>query len=307
MSVHTSEKNLVVVVGPTGIGKTVLAIRLALHYNTEIISCDSRQFYKEMKIGTAKPDEKELRTVKHHFIDSLSIVEDYNVGKFEKEATRLLETLFESTDVVIAVGGAGLYIQALCEGIDAIPEVNESIREAWRNRLKSDGLGSLQEKLKRADPEYYKQVDIRNPQRLIRALEVWEGTGKPYSLFLKKKAAQRPFRIYKIGLETEREILYSGINKRMDKMIVKGLFDEAKELYSFRDYNALKTVGYTEIFDFLDGKYDKEEAVRLLKRNSRRYAKRQLTWFRKDESIRWFKPEDVNKILIFLESYVIGR
>jgi len=304
MSVHTSEKSLVIVVGPTGIGKTVLAIRLALHYNTEIISCDSRQFYREMNIGTAKPGQKELEMVKHHFVDSLSIEEDYNAGLFEQDATRLLESLFESTDVVIAVGGAGLYIQALCAGIDDIPEVNQSIREAWLNRLENEGLGYLQEKLKHADPEYYEQVDIRNPQRLIRALEVWEGTGKPYSTFLDRKAVKRSFRIHKIGLETEREILYSGLDKRMDEMIGKGLFDEAKELYPFRHLNALQTVGYTEIFDFIDEKYNKEEAVRLLKRNSRRYAKRQLTWFRKDESIQWFKPGEEKKILTFLESNV---
>ena len=293
-------KRLIVVVGPTAVGKTSLCISLAKSLGTEILSADSRQFYKEMNIGTAKPTERELSQVKHHFVNSLSINEEYNIVEFEKEVLIKVDALFEKYDQLILTGGSGLYIKIICDGIDKIPDVDPKIRAILNGRLKEIGLQSLVEELKKLDPVHAKKVDLLNPQRVIRALEVCIGTGKPYSDYMLKNKVDRPFDIIKIGLELDREVLFQRINLRMDLMIETGLFEEAKSLYKYKSLNALQTVGYKEIFDYLDGKYDKEEAIRRLKRNSRRFAKRQMTWFKKDEEIKWFQPMEYDKILSYI-------
>ncbi|MDN5214225.1 tRNA (adenosine(37)-N6)-dimethylallyltransferase MiaA [Fulvivirgaceae bacterium BMA12] len=296
------KKTLLVIVGPTAVGKTDFSIALAKRYKTAIVSADSRQFFREMNIGTAKPGASELREVKHYFINNLSIHDTYNIADFEKEAIDLVTRYFLKNDVLILTGGSGLYIKAVCEGIDNIPGVDPGIRIRLNSLLQEKGLDILVEKLKEHDPEYFQKVDLNNPQRVIRALEVCLGTGKPYSGFLKGRKQDRNFQTIKIGLNLSRELLYDRINTRMDQMISDGLFEEAKELYPFKEGNALQTVGYKEIFDYMDGKYDKAEAIRLLKRNSRRYAKRQLTWFTRDPDIKWFSPGEPDKVAAYLSS-----
>lgn len=278
---------LIVVAGPTAVGKTAAAIRLAQHYNTAIISADSRQFFKEMSIGTAKPDANELATAKHYFVDSHSITEDFSVGDFEREALQLLDELFKTHDVVILAGGSGLYINAVCHGFDDLPKPAEGVRERLNDELENNGIEFLQEKLKAADPEYYAQVDLNNPRRLVRALEVFETTGKPFSSYRVSAQNQRPFNIIKIALNMPREQLYERINRRVDIMIKQGLIEEVRSLLPFRHLNALNTVGYSEIFDYLDGKTDRDTAVSLIKQNTRRFAKRQLTWFGRDKEMTW--------------------
>ena len=292
------KKFLISIVGPTAVGKTSVAVTLAKWLNTEIISADSRQFFSEMEIGTAKPTREELTVIKHHLINSRSIHEAYDVGQFEKESLTILDDLFKKKDHAILVGGSGLYCQALWHGLDEFPEVAEEVRSQLIDSLKKNGIEVLQKELEETDPEYYQHVDKQNPQRLIRALEVIRTTGQTFSFYRKqnKKKVQRPFHVVKIGLDMARDVLYQRIDDRMDDMISKGLFAEAEALYPFRKLNALRTVGYTEVFDFLSGKYDKEEAIRLLKRNSRRYAKRQLTWFRKDTDIQWYDPSDLTRL-----------
>jgi len=297
-------KYLIVIVGPTAVGKTKLCTDLAKSLDTEIISADSRQFYKEMLIGTAKPTANEMDGVTHHFIDNLSIESSYDIGKYEREALDTISRIFKNKDVAILTGGSGLYIDAVCKGIDEMPEVSAKTRMNFNQLYEKEGIDSLLKKLETMDPEYYNQVDQNNPQRVIRALEVCESTGKPYSSFRKSISKVRPFKIIKIGLERDREELYSRIEERMDTMIAQGLFEEAKSLYPFRSKNALQTVGYKEVFGHLDGAYDKLEAIRLLKRNSRRYAKRQMTWFRKDEEIKWFHPEDDITIVRYLKEII---
>ena len=280
---------MISVVGPTAIGKTVKAIEIAEHLGTEIISADSRQFYRETSIGTAKPTPPELSRIKHHFIDSHSISDFYSAGAFERDALDLLTRLFETNSLVVAVGGSGLYLKALWHGFDDMPEVKDGLREQLNEEFVQNGIEPLLNELKEHDSIYYDQVDRMNHQRVIRALEVIRSTGKPFSAFRQSEPInERPFRNIKIGLEMEREQLYERIDKRMDQMISAGLFNEAEGLYQYKEMNALQTVGYKEIFDFMDGKYDREEAVRLLKRNSRRYAKRQMTWFKADPEIKWF-------------------
>jgi len=297
-----NKKYLIVVVGPTAVGKTALSIKLAQAFNTSILSADSRQFYRQMKIGTAKPDAQELSQATHYFVDSLDIDNDYNVGRYEKEALELLDKLYQTKDVAILVGGSGLYVKALCDGIDEMPKIDPAIRERLNKEKEESGLDYLVNKLVELDPEYASIVDRNNPQRVIRALEVIESSGNTYSFYRKSgKVAVRPFEIVKIGLELPRELLYDRINTRMDQMIAAGLFDEAESLYDKRALNALQTVGYSEVFSFLAGEYDREEAVRLLKRNSRRYAKRQLTWFKKDNAINWFQPDRIDNILLYLK------
>lgn len=297
-----SKKYLICVVGPTAVGKTALGITLAQAFDTEIISADSRQFYKELEIGTAKPSPSELSAVPHHFINTLSIHDAYDAGKYENEVLAKLEILFAEKDIVILVGGSGLFVNAVCVGLDDLPDVKPSMREQLNAELKAKGLEQLNEELKSADPEYYEVVDLKNPQRVIRALEVIRSTGKKFSDLRKREPAVRPFNVLSIGLELEREILYKRIDLRMDQMIAEGLFEEAKRFHEFRDLNPLQTVGYSEIFGYLDGNYDKEEAIRLLKRNSRRYAKRQLTWFKRDANTVWFDPNRSEGILKHLES-----
>ena len=265
-----------------------MAISLAQHFNTEIISSDSRQFFKEMAIGTAVPDPEELRAAKHHFIQHISIKTPYSVGDFEREALRLLKVLFKDKEHVIMAGGSGLYADALINGMDHFPDVDPAIREQLIDLQKAEGLPALQKLLADNDPDYYNKVDINNPHRLIRALEICLGTGRPFSSFLNKPREERPFKTLKIGLMADREIIYNRINLRVDKMMEAGLLEEAKQLYPYRELNALQTVGYKELFEYLDNKVSLEQAVEEIKKNTRRFAKRQLTWFRKDQEITWF-------------------
>ncbi len=295
------QKYLVVVVGPTAVGKTDLCVQLAKKYEAEIISADSRQFYREMTIGTAKPSEEEQQGVPHHFVNSHSISEEYNAGAFEQDVLALLPKLFAHQDVVIMTGGSGLYVRAVCEGMDEMPETDTALREALIRQYEEQGLQPLLDKLEQVDPLYFVQVDKANPQRVIRAVEVSISSGAPYSSFRKSEKPDRPFQVIKIGLTRDRAELYQRIDQRMDLMLGQGLLEEAKALYPHRSHNALQTVGYKEIFDYLDGVYDWEEAVRLLKRNSRRYAKRQLTWFNKHpDEYTWFHPTQLEEI----EAYV---
>lgn len=292
------------VVGPTAVGKTDICINLAEYFSTEIVSADSRQFYKEMNLGTAKPSSEELTKIRHHLVDHLSIHDPYTVKDFEIDALDKIDEIHLRKDTAVLAGGSGLYVQALCNGLDDMPVIPKEIRPALMSDLEEKGLPFLLKKLEETDPYYFSIVDKANPQRIVRALEVSLYTKKPYSTFRKKKGVKRPFNIIMIGLNREREKLYDRIDKRMDQMIENGLFDEARSLFPFRSLNALQTVGYTEIFRFLEGEYDYEETVRLLKRNSRRYAKRQLTWFNKDESIKWFDPENLESIIKYVEERV---
>lgn len=292
----SSKPLLISIVGPTAVGKTALAVALAKWLKTEIISADSRQFYKEMKIGTAKPSEDELAQVLHHFINSHSIDTLYSAGEFGRDASMTIGEIHKNSKAAIAVGGSGLYLKAIWEGFDEMPDIDPNIREELNVLLKSEGLDTLLEELKKEDPNYFNEVDRSNGQRVIRALEVIRGTGMPFSSFRKRKEIDLPYVHLKIGLNMDREILFDRINRRMDEMIQAGLFEEATSLVEFRDHNALQTVGYSEIYGYLDGDYDKEEAIRLLKRNSRRYAKRQLTWFRRYDDIHWYEPNQIAEI-----------
>ena len=300
----TDPKYLILVVGPTAVGKSDLCLNLAKKFETEILSCDSRQFYREMNLGTAKPSPEELAEVPHHFINTLSIVDTYDVRKYESEALQLLDRLFKTKQVVLMTGGTGLFASAIANGLDEIPDVPPEIRVDLIQELEEKGLTWLQGAVEEVDPEFYAQVDRSNPQRLMRALEIWRGTGLKFSSFRIKNKVQRPFEIVKIGLDRPREELYQRIDQRMELMLRRGLFKEAESLVDRRNLNALQTLGYTEIFDFLEGKYDEKEMVRLLKRNSRRYAKRQLTWFRKDPLIRWFHPDQEQEILGYLNDQI---
>jgi len=295
---------LILVVGPTAVGKTDLCLKLAKKFQTEILSCDSRQFYREMNRGTAKPSLQELAEVPHHFINNLSIIDSYDVRKYEEEALDLLSHLFQKHRVVLMTGGTGLFADAVVHGMDKIPEVAAQIRQEIIQEYQSKGLSWLQGAVKMVDPEFYEQVDQANPQRLMRALEVWKGTGLKFSGFRTKKKAVRPFEVIKIGLDRPREELYQRIDQRMEAMLAEGLYEEAESLFEKRGLNALQTLGYTEVFDFLEGKYDQMELVRLLKRNSRRYAKRQLTWFKRDAQICWFHPDEQEKIGSFIENQI---
>ncbi|MDX1904847.1 MAG: tRNA (adenosine(37)-N6)-dimethylallyltransferase MiaA [Thermonemataceae bacterium] len=292
---------LISVVGATAIGKTELCINLAKHFQTAIISVDSRQFFRELSIGTAKPTFEEMQGVKHYLVDNLSITQKYTIGDFEKDALFALDEIFEEKNIAIATGGSGLYFRALWQGIDEMPTIDEQIRNKVKLAYQEKGLVFLQEELKKIDEEYFLEVDIQNPQRLMRALEVYWATGKPFSSFRIGKKTERNFISIKIGLERPRQELYERINQRMDKMIKAGLYEEAKKLYAFREHNALQTVGYREIFDFMEGKQDWEETLRLLKQNSRHYAKRQMTWFKKDKEIAWFHPQAYPKIVEYID------
>lgn len=298
------EKLLLVVVGPTAVGKTAMAIALAKHYNTEIISADSRQFYKEMNIGTAKPSEQELAEAKHHFIDSHSIVEVYSAGDFERDALTLLDKLFADKEIVVMVGGSGLFVRALCEGLDDLPKAPVAVREHYNKLYEEKGLVFLQEKLKEVDPLYYAQADIGNPQRIIRALEVFEVSGMPMSSLQKSDVDKRPFKVLTIGLNMDRAQLYERINKRVDHMMDQGLLTEVKQLVQYREQPALLTVGYAEFFDYLDGVLSLEEAIEKVKQNSRKYAKRQITWFKKYGNTVWFEPQNLNEIIGFVDQSV---
>jgi len=285
-------KILISIVGPTAMGKTSLAIKLAKYFKTEIISADSRQFFLEMEIGTAVPNKEELAIVPHHFIQHKSIFDPYSVGDFENEAITLLAKLFEKHDCVIMVGGSGLYVDAVTKGLDEFPDVDPSIRKNLNRLLKEKGIGELQNQLKLLDETHFANMDIDNPHRLIRALEICIGTSKPYSSFLNKRKIRRPFRNITIGLNADREIIYDRINQRVDIMIEKGLLEEAKKVFPHRALNALQTVGYKELFNYFDGKWDLDFAISEVKKNTRRFAKRQLTWYRKNEEIIWIDYDD---------------
>jgi tRNA dimethylallyltransferase len=293
-------KRLIVIVGPTAVGKTVLAIRLAQHFQTEIVSADSRQIYRGLEIGTAKPSPQELQLIKHHFINTHSIQEDYDAGSYGRDALTLINLLFKEYDNLILCGGSGLYIRAVLEGFDEMPPVPEGTREQIIKEFETNGLAWLQAEVKQVDPDYFEVVDIQNPHRLIRALELNRAWQKPMHELRKQKKIEHPFQIVKIGIELDREELYHRIDVRMDAMIEQGLFAEVEKFYPVRNLNALQTVGYREIFGFMDGMYDKDEAIRLLKRNSRHYAKRQLTWFKKDKEVNWFRPDQFDEIITYL-------
>jgi tRNA dimethylallyltransferase len=287
-----TNKKLILIAGPTAVGKTSLAIELARKFETEIISTDSRQFYSEMQIGTAAPTAEELSLAKHHFIGNLSINNYYNVSIFEKEAINLINKLFETKDIIIAVGGSGLYIDALCYGIDDLPDADEKLRADIKSKYKEYGIEYLQNEVKRLDPDYFEIADIKNPKRLQRALEVIYETGKTYSSQRTNKQKQREFQISKYVLNMDREELYQRINLRVDLMMEAGLEKEAKSLYPYKDLNALNTVGYKELFSYFDGKISLDQAVTDIKTHSRRYAKRQITWFKRDNSYKWIKGID---------------
>ncbi|ALJ03768.1 tRNA dimethylallyltransferase [Pseudalgibacter alginicilyticus] len=282
------DKILISIVGPTAIGKTTLSIQLAKYFNSEIISADSRQFFKEMQIGTAAPTSDELAAAKHHFIHHKSIEDNYNVGTFEKEALQTLQLLFESNDVLIMVGGSGLYVNAVVKGLDDFPEIDKKIREDLNNKLETKGLIYLQEQLKKLDLKAYNSISIDNPHRVIRALEICLGSGKTYTSFLNKGKLERNFKTISIGLTAEREIIYNRINQRVNMMMNEGLLDEVKKLLPYKHLNALNTVGYKELFKYLEGEWTLEFAISEIKKNTRRFAKRQLTWFKKNEQTLWF-------------------
>lgn len=296
-------KILISIVGPTAVGKTALAIKVAQHLNTEIISADSRQFFKEMEIGTAKPSAEELAAAPHHFISSHHITELFSTGDFEVQAIALVARLFEEKDQVVLVGGSGLYVNAVLNGLDDLPATDLSIRAALNEQFQAEGLEGIKAQLASLDPEYYAQVDQFNTQRVIRGLEFVLSTGKKLSSFQSNRKKSRPFNIIKIGLNKERQTLYSQINQRVDQMMDMCLLEEVKRLLPYREVNALKTVGYTELFDYLDGACSLAEAVDKIKQNTRRFAKRQLTWFRKDEEIKWFAPEQTTEILNYIDQY----
>lgn len=303
-STFPKNKTLVVVVGPTAVGKTATAIFLAQHFRTDILSADSRQFYKEMSIGTAKPDADELAAAPHHFINSHSIEEDYSAGDFERDALTLLHTLFEKQDVVIMVGGSGLFVRAVCEGLDDLPKAPDGVRDRLNKEFEEKGLAPLKARLQEIDPTYYAVADMDNPQRVIRALEVFEATGKPMSFYQKKDVNKRSFNIVTVGLNMDRDKLYDRINLRVDNMVESGLIEEVKSLASYRHKPALLTVGYSEIFDYMEGNLSLQEAIDKVKQNSRRYAKRQITWFKKYGNTTWFEPHQQQEILDFIHQRI---
>jgi len=304
-------KTLVIILGPTAVGKTSVAIDVAKELGTEIISADSRQFFREMNIGTAKPSEEQLKEVKHHFINSLSVTDDYNVGMFERDALNVLEKIFQKNNTAVMAGGSGLYINAVCNGFDEVPQADKEVRANLTALYKEYGIEELQQQLKELDPEHYRKVDIKNPHRLIRAIEVCMVTGKPYSEFRKKDSSPNgggregaAFTTIKIGLELGREELYKRINARVDEMMKSGLLEEVKSLKAHSHRNSLHTVGYKELFDFFEGKYDISRTVEHIKQSTRNYAKRQMTWFRKDKEIKWFDAHNTKAVIDFVKNQV---
>ena len=294
---------LISIVGPTGIGKTALSLEIAKHFQTEIISADSRQFFKEIPIGTAAPTTKELQTIKHHFIHNKSITESYSVGDFEKEAIDCITSIHKRKPIVVMVGGSGLYVNAVLNGLDEFPKVDPKIREKLNNELSNNGIDKLQEELKILDLKSYNSIDLNNSHRLIRALEICKGTGQPFSSFLNKNKVKRDFKTIKIGLTAERSFIYDRINKRVDLMLQQGLLEEVKSVFEYKDLNALNTVGYKEIFQYLEGNCSLEFAIGEIKKNTRRFAKRQQTWFKKQEHTMWFDfNEPYSKIIEYIKN-----
>lgn len=300
-----SNNYLILITGPTAVGKTDLCIKIAQQFNTAILSADSRQFYKELSIGTAKPSEKEMDGVKHYFINSHSVQQDYNVAQYEKDALALLSTLFKTHKIVILTGGSGLYIDAICKGFDkGLPKANVKLRTKLDKLHHKYGIEILQEKLKQLDPDYYKKVDLNNSKRLMRAIEVCISTGSPYSLFRLDNQNERPFKVLNIGLTRNRDELYTRINQRVDDMIKKGLIEEAKNVIKYRNKNALKTVGYRELFEYFDGNIPLEEAIKKIKTNSRNYARKQINWFKRYEDMIWFNPNETEKIATYINERI---
>ena len=296
----SSAKTLIVITGPTAVGKTALCLEIARHFGIPIINADSRQIYRELKIGTASPSDEQLRQVPHYLVGTLSLHDYYSASLFEQQVLEILEKEFQQHDIALLTGGSMMYIDAVCDGIDDIPTVDDETRNMLKRRLADEGLEALVEELKVLDPEYYEIVDKQNPRRVVHGLEICLMTGKTYTSFRKKEKKQRPFHIIKIGVNRPREELYQRINQRVDQMMADGLLEEAKRVYQQRDMNALNTVGYKELFDYLDGRWTLEEAVERIKGNTRRYARKQLTWFKRDEEIRWFHPEQQQDILNYI-------
>ena len=297
-------KTLIIILGPTAIGKTDLSIEVAKHYNTEIISCDSRQIYKELSIGTAIPNPQQLHTVNHRMIQNHSITEYYNASDYEVEAMKNIEEVFDSHDQAIMSGGSMMFIDVVCNGIDDLPTIDPEIRKEIIQRFEKDGLDPLRVELKRIDPEYYSIVDLKNHKRILHALEIFYMTGKKYSELRTNTKKKRDFDIIKIGMNTDRSILHKRINARVDKMIEEGLIEEVRAVCPFRQLNSLNTVGYKELFDYFDNNITLDDAIELIKRNSRRYARRQLTWFNKDKTIKWFEPNQTQEIINYLDSTI---
>ncbi len=288
---------LVIVSGPTGIGKTATGIELAQHFQSEIISSDSRQFFRELSIGTAVPSSEELTQIPHHFIHNLSVTDSYNASDFENDVLKLTSQLFKKHNILFLVGGSGLYIDAVCKGIDDLPTISQEVRNKQQHLFESKGIDYLRDRLKEIDPEYYNKVDIHNHKRMLKGIEVYEMTGKPYSSFLSNKNKKRPFKTIKIVLDMNREDLYTRINVRVDKMIEAGLLNEAKAMLPYRNLTPLKTVGYKELFEYFDNKITLAQAIELIKNHSRAYARRQLTWFRRYNDVNWFHPKELDKMI----------
>ncbi|HRZ97607.1 MAG TPA: tRNA (adenosine(37)-N6)-dimethylallyltransferase MiaA [Paludibacter sp.] len=295
------KKTLLVLLGPTGVGKTEISLQLAEHFRCPIISSDSRQFYRELKIGTAAPNSQQLSRVKHYFIGSHSIFNEYNAGQYETDVIQLLDELFKIHDVVMLVGGSMMYIDAVCNGMDDIPTIDPEIRNFWLKQYADNGLEYIQNELIKADPLHYEQVDKLNPKRILHALEICSMTGKPYSDLRKGEKKKRKFDILKIGLNRLRPELYERINARVDEMMTDGLFEEAKQFYEFRHLNTLNTVGYKELYEYMQGVWTLDFAINMIKQDSRRYAKRQMTWFNRDKEIHWFHPQDNEEIITFVD------
>jgi tRNA dimethylallyltransferase len=295
---------LIVLLGPTGVGKTDISIDLAERFDCEIISADSRQFFREMNIGTAIPSEFQINKIKHHFIHFISVSDYYSASLFERDVLELLPSLFNKKNIVLMTGGSGLYIDAVCNGYDDIPDVDPIARNKYISMYNEDGIEALKATLRLLDPEHFSKVDLNNHKRIMRALEICETTGRPYSSFLKKQKKERDFKIIKIGLERDRDELYKRINSRVDEMIQMGLEEEARQLYTYRHLNALNSVGYREFFDFFDGKITRDKAIELIKRNSRRYAKRQFTWWSNDMQIKWFNPDQLPDLIKYIEMVI---
>ena len=291
------EKKLIVLTGPTAVGKTAASLDIARHYSIPVINADSRQIYRELQIGTARPTEAQMQNIPHYFVGSLSLNDYYSASLFEQQVLSLLKELMTKSNYALLSGGSMMYIDAVCDGIDDIPTIDDATRALMKQRLTDEGLEALCKELKRLDPDYYEVVDLQNPRRVVHALEICTMTGKTYTSFRKKEKRERPFDIIKIGLNRPREELYDRINRRVDQMVADGLLEEAKALYPMKSLNALNTVGYKELFDYFDGRWSLDEAIERIKGNTRRYARKQLTWFKKDERIRWYHPDDQTAII----------
>ena len=297
------KKTLIVITGPTAVGKTALCLEIAKHFDIPIINADSRQIYRELRIGTAQPTKEQMQEVKHYFVGTLGLDDYYSASLFEQQVLECLEQQFLTNDYALLSGGSMMYIDAVCDGIDDIPTIDDETRTLMKQRLADEGLEALVEELRRLDPEYYEIVDRQNPRRVVHALEICVMTGKTYTSFRKREKRQRPFQIVKIGLNRPREELYDRINQRVDQMMADGLLEEAKSLYPLRHLNALNTVGYKELFDHLEGRWPLEEAVERIKGNTRRYARKQLTWYKKDERMKWFHPQETEQIISYISHY----